>query len=158
MVTDSPIDPGICRLLEVFRGELDGVRFPEIDREVLEDLAGQLTAQHQRLEALRAELAAAEQQLETTQSALLERAREGLAYARLYAARRPALAQELGSIDLAPTPRGRKPRKPRDAKATRAQADGETTRDAADAADAADATARRARRAAPERAALAATG
>ncbi len=122
MSADSPIDSSACRLLELFRVELSEVHFPDVDREVLEALAGEVTSQHERVTTLRAELASAEEQLAMAQSALLERAREGLSYARLYAARHPELSERLDAIDLAPrTRRGRKARKPR---ATKAPASG----------------------------------
>ncbi len=111
---DSPIDPGISRLLEVFGGELAGVSFPGVDAASLEELANAVQQQQQHLAVMRGELASAEQALLTAQVALLERAREGLAYARLYAARHPALAGQLDAIQLGvPIKRARKPRKPR---------------------------------------------
>lgn len=118
MQTDSHIDPGTYRLLELFRGELAEVRFPEVDHEVLEALASEVAAQHERVEALRAELARAEEQLATARTSLLERASQGLAYARLYAERHPELAIELAAIRLGVAARrGRRPRKPRALKA-----------------------------------------
>lgn len=119
MSTDSPIDPGTSSLLELFRGELANVRFADVDRDVLEALAGEVTAQHERVESLRAELASAEEGLATARTALVDRAREALGYARLYADRHPDLAKRLATIELAPrTRRGRKPRKPRAVKSS----------------------------------------
>lgn len=145
MAEISFIDPGIYRLVEVFRGSLDDVSFPDVDRQVLEALAAEVGAQHERVEALRAELASAEQQLASARTALVDRAREGLAYARLYATRHPELARELDAIELDRPKRGRKPKKPR---AVKAAAEG------ADHAEATGAAPRRTRAAAPEEAAL----
>lgn len=129
MQADSPIDPNIYRLLELFRGELAEVRFPEVDREVLESLAGEVTAQHERAQALRAELSDAEERLAAARTALLDRAGAGLAYARLYAERHPELGEKLAGIALAPAAkRGRKPRKPRAVKSSGVEAEASAQR------------------------------
>ncbi len=114
MSADSAIHPGAYHLLELFQSDLDGVRFPDVDREVLEGLAADVASHHERLVALRAEVAGTEQLLAAAQSALLERAHEALGYARLYAARHPELADKLDAIQLDARPRrGRRPRRPR---------------------------------------------
>ncbi len=146
MPTNSPINPGIYSLLELFRGKLEGVRFPDIDREVLEGLAAEVTTQQARLDLLRADVAAAEQLLAAAQSVLLDRAREALAYARLYAERHPELAEQLDAIRLdARAKRGPKPHKRRAAKPSLADAGaGDTPQGATDADNASPRRTRRA--------------
>lgn len=113
---NSPMDPGISRLLDVFGSDLAGVSFPDVDGATLTELATAFTQHQQHLAAVRAELAAAEQALSAARTTLLDRAREALAYARLYAQRHPALAEKLDGVQLgAPLKRPRKPRKPRTA-------------------------------------------
>jgi len=133
------------------------VRFPDIDREVLEGLAAEVTTQQARLDLLHADVAAAEQLLAAAQSVLLDRAREALAYARLYAERHPELAEPLDAIRLdVRTKRGPKPRKRRTAKPSPAGAGAGDTPQAA--VDADNASPRRTRRAVAGPAGLEAVG
>lgn len=103
----NPIAPPIQALLDLFAAELSDVHFADVDAQLLGRLASDVQASaeaaaiaHQALERANAAV------LERSE-ALLEQAQRGLAYARVYAERDPALSARLEAIAL---PRARRPR------------------------------------------------
>jgi len=105
--TMNPIAPPIQALLDLFAAELSDVHFADVDAQLLARLAADVQASaeaaaiaHQALERANAAV------LERSE-ALLEQAQRGLAYARVYAERDPALSARLEAIAL---PRARRPR------------------------------------------------
>jgi ElaB/YqjD/DUF883 family membrane-anchored ribosome-binding protein len=102
--TDSPIAPPVQAVLDLFSSDLAGVRFPDMDREVLEEAARrahEAAAEQARLEA---QLQAAREALQESQDALLQKCQRALAYARVFAEDDPELGRKLEAVAL---PRGR---------------------------------------------------
>lgn len=102
------------RLEELFRSQLSGVRFPDVDADTLNRLRSSIEAQERALEEARARVESVTRALMESEQLLLTVAEQGLAYAQLYARTRPQLARELGAIRLGPSKRGPgRPRKER---------------------------------------------
>jgi hypothetical protein len=99
------ITPPIAALMELFRSELQGVQFPDMDAAVL--AAGAAEVHERAAEVARAEeaLAAARSAMEQGQEALLQKAGRALAYARIYAETDEALTRKLEAIALPRLPR-----------------------------------------------------
>jgi len=87
-------------LLELFREELDGVKFPDVDAEVLESAAHQLIAEAAKVAEAEAALDVARQQFHESHEALLQKAHRALAYARVYAEEDAELATKLEALAL----------------------------------------------------------
>lgn len=103
------IDPTTSALLGLFDGPLRDVRFPDVDAEVLHDLADAVRTSSARVAAARAALVAAqgalvaaEQSLVADEQALLVRCQRALAYAHVFAAGNPSLRDALDAIHFAP--------------------------------------------------------
>src|SRR5262245_2853348 len=119
----SPIDPvpGELRtVLELFATDLRDVAFPGVDAAVLRRHADEVRARARDVDRARAVLEAALAALDERTRALEAVAGRGLAYARIFAADQPALAERLASLGAttpapareaaAPAPRrGRRP-------------------------------------------------
>lgn len=105
----DPVPPGIRGLVELFRGDLAEVRFPDVDREVLEGACDAVRAADAEVTRLFAELEAAQTALASERSKLGKLAERGLAYARVFAGEDEVLNAKLDALDLGtPKKPGRK--------------------------------------------------
>jgi hypothetical protein len=94
-------------VLELFSGELAGLKFPDLDAEVLrqalQGLCADAAAQSRAEEALQA----AREALQESQEALLQKCQRAMAYAKVYAEDNPELLQRLEQITLPRSGRSR---------------------------------------------------
>jgi hypothetical protein len=97
---NEPISPALRALLEVFSGELSGVKFPEVDEEVLEEAAARVREKAEAVARAQAALEAARQALAESQEVLLQKGQRALAYARVFAEDDAELSQKLEDIHL----------------------------------------------------------
>ena len=103
-----------ARLLALFEGPLTGVRFPDVDADILSAHAKTAGEAAVRVEALRAQLEQARGVLEEEERKLELRLDRALAYLRVYAEGNPELATQLEPALPAVVPparrRGRPPK------------------------------------------------
>ena len=99
--TTHPIPMAVQQVLDLFATELADVRFPRLDHEILEALAGEVRAANERLEEARRVVEEARAALTQRQDGLLERARQGVAYARVFAEGDQALGARIEGLSLA---------------------------------------------------------
>jgi len=114
----SSIASSVEALIELFRGQLAEVRFPDVDADTLEEAASGVTAAADSVERARAALERAAEALRGEQRALREHARLAYRYAKVFATGNDELSAALDSISLDDPPaakpkkrRGRKPKK-----------------------------------------------
>src|SRR4051794_35388508 len=88
------------KLIEVFTQNLAGVQFPGADTAVLEQAAEATRAAADRLAEAEAVVDAARTALHEAEAELIHKAQRALAYARIYAGEKPALAALLDPIVL----------------------------------------------------------
>lgn len=105
------IHPAIAELVALFEGPLAAVQFPGVDQHVLRGLVEQVQAHANQVEALRAQLDELHGALADAQAKLARTAEQGHAYARVFAAEEPALAEQVAAIVL-PNAEERRRRKP----------------------------------------------
>lgn len=106
----DPVPPPVRALLELFQGTLREVRFPDVDREVLEAACSALRAADSEVNQLFGALEAAQARLSERRAELARLAERSLAYAKVFAAEDRALLDRVETIDLAgPKRPGRKP-------------------------------------------------
>lgn len=113
-MTDSlpdPIPASVREVLALFEDELEGVRFGDLDAAILQAMAEEVRLSSREVDEARALLEAAQSKLERDRLALVARADEALAYARIYAAREPALAPRLDALPRGEPAAPAKPRK-----------------------------------------------
>ncbi|KFE68305.1 hypothetical protein [Hyalangium minutum] len=97
---NDPISPALQDLLKLFGQELATVKFPELDRAVLEEAAERVKDKAAELAQAQAALEAARQALYESQEALLQKGQRALAYARIFAEEDAELSAKLDSISL----------------------------------------------------------
>lgn len=107
-LANDPVPPVIRDILALFAGELRDQRFGDLDHEALERLAGETRERAKEVDRARASLEAALSELEAAREALSTRARQGLAYATVFAASDPALSATIAALE-AEEPRERRP-------------------------------------------------
>ncbi len=105
------IDSPVSELVELFRGPLAEVTFPNMDVGVLNAGVDRVRARNEEVERLRQALDAARDALEAERRALRDQARQAHAYAKVYATGNDELDASLDAIVLDPPKRA--PRKPR---------------------------------------------
>jgi hypothetical protein len=105
----DPISPALQDLLKLFGEELATVKFPDLDRKVLEEAAGRVKEKAVELAHAQAALEAARQALYESQEALLQKGQRALAYARIFAEENAELSEKLEAISL-PRPARKAPR------------------------------------------------
>lgn len=106
----DPIPPQERRVVELFRGPLQGVRFPDLDRDVLELAELEVLEAQLAFEEAERSLEAARVELAARTAALSARCDRALAYARVYAQSDEALRAEVDA--LASPPRAPSPELP----------------------------------------------
>jgi hypothetical protein len=97
----SPIDPVIQSVLDLFTAELAAVKFPDMDRAVLESAAEVVKRNAATVTQAETALATARTALEDSLEILLQRAMRAIAYARVYADQSPELRSKVDAIPLA---------------------------------------------------------
>lgn len=110
---NDPVPPAIRDILALFAGELCDQRFGDLDHAQLDALATETRARAQEVEQARATLDAALDTLAQAREALSTRARQGLAYASVFAASDPELGAKIASLEAASKTAPAKPRAPR---------------------------------------------
>ena len=96
---DSTPEP-VRALLEMLRGDLATIRFPDVDGDKLAAAAREVEEATLAVAAAEAALAAARSRLDERQDALLARAQRALGYLRVFAEGDAALESRLASIVL----------------------------------------------------------
>jgi truncated hemoglobin YjbI len=94
----DPVPPFAREVLSLFREALAEVRFPSVDREVLESAAEAACAAQVEVEQLERTLADARARVVARVEALTELSQRALAYARIFAETDEALAEEVERI------------------------------------------------------------
>jgi hypothetical protein len=105
----DPISPALQDLLKLFGQELSAVKFPDLDRAVLEEAAERVKEKAEEVARAQAALEAARQSLYESQEALLQKGQRALAYARIFAEDDTELSAKLDGISL-PRPVRKAPR------------------------------------------------
>jgi hypothetical protein len=105
----DPISPALQDLLKLFGQELSTVKFPDLDRAVLEEAAERVKEKAEEVARAQAALEAARQALYESQEALLQKGQRALAYARIFAEDDTELSAKLDDISL-PRPVRKAPR------------------------------------------------
>ena len=108
---DSMLGAQVKAVLELFGQELKGVKFPDVDAEIMAEAAAQVRESAAEARRLTEELGAAQERLRAAQDSAAQKAGRALAYARVFGEGNPALAARLEA--LAPPPRGAAARKAR---------------------------------------------
>ncbi len=106
---NDPISPALQDLLKLFGQELATVKFPDMDRAVLEEAAEGVKEKAEAVARAQAALDAAKQSLHESQEALLQTGQRALAYARIFAEDDAELSAKLDGISL-PRPVRKAPR------------------------------------------------
>jgi hypothetical protein len=94
----DPITPFAHGVLELFRGPLSDVRFPDTDRVSLEALAEACCEAQLEVEALEAALESARARTRGAQEALADHASRALAYARVFAIGQRELEEAIAAV------------------------------------------------------------
>lgn len=97
---DPAIPQGAQAVLELFEGELSGLKFADVDRKVLTEAADEVRARAEEVRRAEAVLQAAREALQEGQDNLLHKCQRGLAYARIYAEEDADLTRRLEAISL----------------------------------------------------------
>lgn len=91
--------PSLAReVIDLYRGPLSEVRFPELDRAVLDAAERELLDAQDALEAVELALQEARERVAEHVSALQKKAQLGLAYARVFAETRPELRESIDGL------------------------------------------------------------
>ncbi|ADO76032.1 hypothetical protein [Stigmatella aurantiaca] len=106
---NDPISPAMQDLLKLFGQDLAAVKFPDVDRGVLEEAAARVKQKAEEVARAQAALEAARQSLYEGQEALLQKGQRALAYARIFAEEDAELSAKLDGISL-PRPVRKAPR------------------------------------------------
>lgn len=105
----SPVFPAVPSslqaVLELFDSELSHLKFPDLDRAVLQAAAERVEEQAAALREAEAMLLATREALHESLEALQHKCQRALAYARIYAEDSPDLMSKLESVELQ-RPRG----------------------------------------------------
>ncbi len=100
--------PSLAReIIDLYRGPLADVQFPELDRAVLECAEGELLDAQTALEAAELALQDARERVSEQVAALTKKAQLGLAYARVFVETRPELREH---IELLSAPQAKRER------------------------------------------------
>ena len=100
----DPIPPELRGVLALFRDQLDGVAFPDVDAAALARLSDHAARRAHEVAMAQLALRAAEEAAALALAALRAAADRGLAYARIYAGGEPRRDALLASIDALATP------------------------------------------------------
>jgi hypothetical protein len=101
----------VAQLVELFQQRAAQLKFPDVDAEALRGAQAVVLAQRDAVELAAVALDEARQELVRVELALLEKARQGHAYASVFASNDDELRAELTAIDLNVTERAPKKRR-----------------------------------------------
>lgn len=91
--------PAFARqVIELYKGDLSEVRFPDLDLAVLESARDELQHSQLEVERLEADLHAARAALDAEAGSLNAKAERALAYAKIYAAADPQLSGRIAEL------------------------------------------------------------
>ncbi|UJR87083.1 hypothetical protein [Sandaracinus amylolyticus] len=91
--------PALAReILELYRGPLTEVRFPDLDRSILETAEGELIDAQRTLEAAERALEAARAVVAERTATLTAKAQRGLSYAKVFTEDQPELRERVTAI------------------------------------------------------------
>ncbi len=96
----DPVSAAVRRLVTLFESHLSTVQFPGVDAAQLKALVDQVTQHTAEVERAYLALDAAQNALLEAQANLQKKAKQGLAYAKVFAETNEALAAELEEIVL----------------------------------------------------------
>jgi len=119
MNSNPSLSPSVAQVLELFAEDLDGVAFPDIDREILQAACERLGGAQALVAERQAALDAARAEVEAERAALHKLAERALGYARIFASDDPELLERVEAI----APPGGRPKKRRKRKAKKKPAD-----------------------------------
>lgn len=94
------VPPSLQAVLELFENELAHLKFPDLDRAVLEAAAERVEAQAAALRQAEAALLATREALQDTLDALQHKCQRALAYARIYAEDDAELSGRLDAVEI----------------------------------------------------------
>ncbi len=97
---NDPISPALQDLLKLFGQELAEVKFPDMDRGVLEEAAARVKERAEAVLHAQAVLEAARQALHESQEVLLQKGQRALSYARIFAEEDGELSAKLEAVNL----------------------------------------------------------
>src|SRR5688572_4834226 len=103
--TTSPIPTPAQLVLDFFDNELAGVKFPDVDQQVLQEAGERVFGLAEEVSRAEATLQAARDALQDGVDQLVGRCQRALAYARVYAENDADLLRRLDAIALPKTPR-----------------------------------------------------
>lgn len=104
----DPVPVGVTQVLDLFKGPLSKISFPDVSSKTLEAACDDLRASDAAVQDAFAALEQAQARLAQEQAQLQRLAERGLAYARVFAQEDDALLEQLNGVEL-----GKKPRKPK---------------------------------------------
>lgn len=113
--TATPIPANVTAVMTVFAEQLEKVAFPDVSSATLKELADKVHAKVEQVQKAESALESAQDKLAASQQELTALAARALAYAKIYAEDKPALAKQLSEINL---------RAPKAAKKTRSKSSG----------------------------------
>jgi hypothetical protein len=113
MNSHASLSPSVVQVLELFADALEGVSFPDIDREVLQAACERLGGAQALVAERQAALDEARAEVETERAALQKLAGRALGYARIFASDDPELLERIDGIE----PPGGRPKRRRKKKA-----------------------------------------
>jgi len=94
------VPPSLQAVLELFENELAHLKFPDLDRAVLEAAADRVEAQAAALRQAEAALLATRDALQDSLDALQHKCQRALAYARIYAEDDAELSSKLDAVEI----------------------------------------------------------
>ncbi|MEW5848229.1 MAG: hypothetical protein AB2A00_05415 [Myxococcota bacterium] len=97
---ENPIPPAQQALLDLFTADLKDLKFPDVDRDILEEAAARVREHAEQVAQAEAALAAAREKLAEHQEGLLQKCQRAMAYARVWAEENEELSQRLDAIAL----------------------------------------------------------
>jgi hypothetical protein len=100
---EDPILQPVADFLSLYQEEFSTITFPDISKEILDDLAEKVKQKASDLDEANAMAAAAKEALENSQNELLQKCLRGLAYAKVYAEDRDELLEKLSKVTLGKT-------------------------------------------------------
>lgn len=100
-IQGDPVPAEVRELMALFTRELAGVRFPDLDAEVLAAAAREVRECAEAVDLARQALETAREDLETSRLATVRLARRGVAYVKVYTADDPDLSARVQGLSLA---------------------------------------------------------
>ncbi len=100
-IQGDPIPGAVQEVLELFASDLADVRFPNVDHETLDALADAVRVEARELEEARQLVVQARARLAQRQESLMQRACQGVAYVRVFAAGDDALQRRVEELAVA---------------------------------------------------------